>query len=718
MPDLEGGTGLRPASRASVKRTTSHVLPALPLRPATPAPLAQRPKTPTPKASLEDVKTLAAGPADQELETPTRPPKATVAGRDTIAVPERRAVVPGPAKSEAPKEAEVSIATGVAEKVEPTVAAAEDQAPTEVEKEAFSKPSQKAALVAPQPGPKVQAPSQNIHAKDVPFTPSKPGPLAQEKKHPGKLDITAAVQKREAVASSSATPTETVPLSATSRLESPATSTPPPAVKSAPRTLRVVPTPKTETPPPAPMPTTKEPAPAVSGRFPSRQPSIASINPPETPSSEQVSISDTVSMTSTSHSRANSPPPAGPSKVGAAPVKAKTKNQLRKERQERAKAIEEEKSKTEEVVKSAAEPLGEPAQEAIVSRKKKEKKAKEPKVRARETKTSAPTTTGESTPTASRPVSPQPKPVAVATPTSELPAKEIKPVKPSTPTPAPAAQPRPMQSPHEPSPPPTPTLTTAQLIAELKATAPEIQRCIDSLFRSPTSNHHKPNQNISHKDLANPASWKQDFKLNLTKDEVDALLKGKVPAVRYGGEEGRIWDRGMVTPAGVHLRALTEELELRFLELEKAIRELPDELRFRPSKPQNEMKFPSVDLEALKRQFENIGGRGVSVMEQMVQDGSTMKKGAFLVDEASKYINEFVMPPATPPPSAADHKFGGQAATASTGPGVMGGVGGERAVPSAEIAERQLHEARRVADERDNALKKMVKKNKRLFGLS
>ena len=164
----------------------------------------------------------------------------------------------------------------------------------------------------------------------------------------------------------------------------------------------------------------------------------------------------------------------------------------------------------------------------------------------------------------------------------------------------------------------------------------------------------------------------------------------------------------MVTPSGAELRALSEELETRFLELEKAIRDLPEELRFRPSKPQNETAFPKVDLEALRRQFEGV--RSVNVMEQMVQDGSTMKKGAFLVDEASKYINEFVMPPATPPPSV-----GGGSAGATP---VQGKVAVEGEGLSVAAVEQQLAKARREAEDREQALKKVMKKNRKVLGLA
>lgn len=695
-----------------MKRTTSQIMPALPLRPGTPLSTATATPATSAKQEAKDER------RHDENETPTKPPRSVAVAKQASVGAERSGqadrkeakaepalvgVKQVPAQS---KDAEEDAASSV------TVVPA-TRAPPESQKQRAPSASQKSAPAPAQPAAKGVATTQSSDAKVAPFTPSKPEPSkvdTQKKKHPGKLDITAAVEKNKPAAMPSASTAETdkrtvsQPPSAVTKAESPAGGISSPAVSVAPKTLRVVQTPKVETPP-ANLPTPKDIIPA-SVKAPSRQPSLASINVPGTPSSEQVSISDNVSVPSASQSRANSPP-AATSKVGSAPVRTKTKAQLKRERQERAKVIEEEKAKSEDATPAAPE---EPAQEAIVSRKKKSKKEKEVKSKA---KVPAETATGESTPTASRPVSPQAKAVAPEVPAKvEQAAKETKASAPSTPTTPAAPRPPPTMSPNEPSPPPTPTLTAARLLAELKATAPEIQKCIDSLFRSPASNHFKSNQNILPKDLSTPATWK-DFDVSLSKDEVEALLKGTVPGIRYGGADGRLWDRGLVTPSGAHLRALTEELELRFLELEKAIRELPEELRFRPSKPQNEMKFPNLDLEALKRQYENAGGRGVSVMEQMVQDGSTMKKGAFLVDEASKYINEFVMPPATPPPSA-----GGGGKQQASGGGAQSAASVEpHPPPSVDIAERQLNEARRVADERETALKKVMKKNRKLLGL-
>ena len=723
MPDLEGTSGSRPASRASLKRTTSQITPALPLRPATPP----RPATPSPApASLkQEVKDEG---KQGDVETPTRAPKASSATRNVgEGVAQQGGVEEPSAKPKvAPEVAQAAdqsdTATSETKHKKP---AADVKVETQVKQEQASSTPQKSAPKAMQPTGKGHATVQATETKAVPVTPTKPEATkveTQKRKAPGKLDIAAAVEKKEPIEPASSAPADSdahakdlrnvsQTQSATSKPESPSVGSP--AVKAAPRTLRVLPTPKTEILPSATIATPKEATAPVSvptaavAKVPSRQPSVASINLPGTPSSEQVSISDNISITSASQSRASSPPPqAGSSKVGSAPVKPKTKNQLKKERRERAAANEAPKAEENEAAKAAVE---ETAQEAIVSRKKKAKKEKEPKAK---NKAPAAIATGESTPTASRPASPQFKAVPEASPVVEQSTKATETSKPSTPISATYPVLPATQSPHEPSPPPTPTISPSQVLADIKANAPaEIQKCIDSLFRSPTSNHYKPSQDITAKDLVDPARWQPDFKLNLTKDEIEALLKGAPPAIHYGGEDGRMWSRGVITQSGAHLRALTKELELRVVELEQAIRDLPEELRFRPTKPQNETKFPSMDLEALKGSLENTGGRGVSIMEQMVQDGSTMKKGAFLVDEASKYINEFVMPPATPPSSAGGGNGRGQAGAGAQGPS------GETVLPSVDIVQRQLDEARRVADEREQALRKMVKKNKKVLGL-
>lgn len=712
LPQLEGeGTisrpGSRPGSRLGMKRAASSavVVPVVPLKPSG----GSRPGTPGPVVKVEG-KEKEKAKEEVVVETPTKDPKAKGKGKERHVEEEMK-----PAKA-----------------VDETSTKKEDALPAPATEPV--KQRKASAPTAMQPAGKGQATVQASTEKAAPVTPTKPEKenKKKDKQHPGKLDITAAVNKRdEAVTAAAAkvtlaevaTPTkQTKPVSRTpsvaSKPESPNVASPAP--KTAPRTLRVVQTPKAETPPPQP-PLATPSLPAISsaaaaGKMPSRQPSLASINPPGTPSSEQISISDNISMTSTSQSRANSPPPPGTGKVGPAPVRAKTKSQMKKERQERAKLLEEER-----LAKAAEEspaPVAEeqPVVEAIVSRKKKARKEKEAKPAAAKKSLVKETETAETTPTVSRAPSPSP--------TSKVEEQS----KPATPIAVQGPQPPPhmMPSPHEPSPPPTPTLTAASLLADLKAQAPEIQKCVESLFRTPNAQQYKPSQNLTPKDLQNPAFWKSDFKINLTKDEVEALLSGALPAVHYGGNEGRIWDRGMVTQTGAHLRALTEELETRFLELEKALRETPQELRFRSGKPQNEMRFPSIDLERLKRELDvqALGGgaaahggqqqRGPSVMEQMVQDGSAMKKGAFLVDEAGRYVDEFVMPPVTPPPSAGKLQ-GQQQGQASAG--AEGGVQQEKAPMGLDVSERALAEAKKGLDESEGRLRKVIKKNRRLLGL-
>jgi CCR4-NOT transcription complex subunit 4 len=719
------------------RAASGHIVPAIPLRPGTPGASV----TPSRTASR------AASPSKKDdddvvAETPTKKSKGTASrllDQHKLATEdeaeqkhqslepkenEKPSTKPGPTKTsrsvadvvKSKKEDKPS----VIEKKSPVIDLTEQQAPIKSKKgKAVEEKTPVAAPISQPPNDPVVAPKEDL--KPTTAAPAKIDGKsdASKRKHPGKLDIAAAVEKQAQTISSNAATTTTpadvgTPIKQLRNLSqppsslpaSPNVSVPSPAFKTAPRTLRVVQTPKAEVQPVVQSVST--PPVAANSKMPSRKPSVASMNLPGTPSSEHVSMSDNMSMTSASVSRANSPPPPGVSRVGSAPIREKTKSQQKKDRQERAKAKEEEdKAKLLMGGNVIAE---EPAQEAIVSRKKKEKKEKAPKsVKPKEVAQKAEPVTTDTTPTVSRPVSPGPQ-------------EREEPIQVEIPFPAPVRTPSmPLQSPHEPSPPPTPTLSPAQIVAELRAAKPEIQKALDSLFRTSGAASLKSGQNIIPKDLSNPASWKTDFNIKLTKDEVDALLKHSVPAIQYGGEEGRIWDRGMVTPSGAHLRALNQELERRFLDLEGALQSMPEELRWRPTKPQNETRFPSFDLEALKRDFENVGARGVSVMEAMVQDGSSMKKGAFLVDEASRYINEFVMPPATPPPSVGGGSNSGRQQQASSGAQQQQQVPAMQTeilpAHSVEAAERQLHDAKKASEEKELNLKKAMRRNKKALGM-
>lgn len=129
-----------------------------------------------------------------------------------------------------------------------------------------------------------------------------------------------------------------------------------------PRVFRVIDTPKTETPPPPPM--VQSVASVAQMKVKSRRPSVSSLSRPDTPADVG---SDYDPATSTSASRANSP---APSRVGSAPVRSMTKNQVKKERRLKAKQAEE--AKKDEVAAVAVEGT---VQAPILGRKRKTKKA-------------------------------------------------------------------------------------------------------------------------------------------------------------------------------------------------------------------------------------------------------------------------------------------------------------------------------------------------------
>ncbi|GAB7366599.1 hypothetical protein MBLNU230_g8584t1 [Neophaeotheca triangularis] len=766
LPDLEGTAsspssraGSRPSSRAGIKRTTSQITPVLPLRPSTPA----QAKPSNEKGTKEDEKPTNKDTTEEES---SKAPFPDPIGTKEEARSKSTAVVAKKVESEIKKEnAQPSQPLPTAESTKP--AATSKKTAVEPKRDISSK----ANVPAKEPKePKPEAPAtpktaakvvQQTPAKDdkaVSTTKAKPEepkpeeskPETGKRKHPGKLDITAAVSQAavpalkeekpiaKASPASTSTPKKSQPASnaqtpsGISAPPSPGASSP--AVRNVPKTLRVVQTPKAEEAPTQPTAQPVQPAlptpSAVPAAFkmPSRQPSMASMNQPDTPSSEH--ISDNISMASAPISRANSPPPGG--KVGSAPVRAKTKNQMKKDRQERAKAIEEERLRLaeEEKEKNKAADEAYQQQEAIVSRKKKTKKEKEPKTKA---KAREPAGTADTTPTASRPASPGPKPSPVVEVAKEEVIPESTTPPPKTPTQAPQVQP----PTERPTSPPTPTLTPAAILDELKSLDPGMQRCLEAILRTP---HQSPNVKAPHpitaQDISNPvnsAFWNGDFKVSLTKNEIDALLKEAAPAVHYSSGGNRSsWGRGVVTPTGAHLRALTEELEQRFLELEAHMRTLPEELRFHTTKPQNELGFPALDLDTMKRAFLDRqqlqgrggawgksggeSGRGVSVMEQMVQDGGS-KKGAFLVDEAQRYINEFVMPPAASM-AGANGRYSGAEGQVEAGAQDEASRAGAAAAVRSGVGERQMADAKRVGEERENALRKMIKKNKKLLGLA
>ena len=524
---------------------------------------------------------------------------------------------------------------------------------------------------------------------------------ARPKVPPGTLDIAAAIDNKvehsvHATPTRSDTPSKApwaMTPSIASRPVSPSMSVDGIAKKAAPRTLRVVPTPRTETPPPL---SSAGPAlPAFSTiRLPSRNPSIASVQVPGTPSSEH--ISDSVSMTSASASRASSPPPFPGGKVGTAPVRAKTKSQQKKDRQEKAKALEEEKRQADEV---ASPSVDEPAQEAISSRKKKSK---------RPTSAPKPKPTPSAAPT--RPASPEEK---------DAPEVETQPSAVQMPEPEPIEEPA-LEVQVE-APVMTDSFTPASLLSDLRNTSSLLSSCLDTFFRplAQANTAYKQSQAINAVDLAVSHSLKRNPEVQMAPDQYRTMFAVQKP-VRYGGEDRRVWSRGCVSPGGAHLRHLEKELEDRYLQLEQELRAIPEELRFHPSLnpkiPGGSIytEFPRLNVEGIKRSLDTseYPSREPNAMEKAVEEGS--KKGSFLVGHAELYINEFVMPvsPAksatravnNPRDVAIPHEEGAfDHATISS-------------AQSLDELERVLADAKKITEDREGQLRKLIKKNRKTMG--
>jgi hypothetical protein len=447
------------------------------------------------------------------------------------------------------------------------------------------------ALTAEPSAPKeVKEPMEGKEAKPVVTTTSAP-PTSTKRQHPGKLDIAAATKLTEMeqspVASSSKTDTQPRSMRAatlTSNSSVPpspaATSTGSPIKRSTgPRTLRVMPTPKTESTPILPIVSTPAPLymPTVD-KLRSRQASIASVNQPGTPASEF--ISDTASLTSASISRASSPPLIG-SRIGSAPVRKKTKSQVKKERQDRARQIQEEQLLVmEEQERSDAEAVQAP----IMGRKKKAKKPAAAK--------SKPTLVSVK----NLPSSPKPAKVeeeeedeeegeeldVKAVP--EPPSMKATPRKVSTSSPQSPqrAQNSPLfeststfrQSKEKPQP------TAQSIIADLQRTGDLLASTLE--FFKPLSSSLAHASRTSQAQAISTDTTPPDLKIHFSEADLDALAKKK--PVRINGQDGKPDSRTLITPQGKFFWGLTPELEEKALELEKHIEELKGSARFRPRK--------------------------------------------------------------------------------------------------------------------------------------
>ena len=205
-----------------------------------------------------------------------------------------------------------------------------------------------------------------------------------KRQRPRKLDIAAATEvKAEAIALSNLLPESSKPSTPrtvvrgildgiASQPGTPLTSISQSSASSAtrqPRTLRVVQTPQLESLPKAASSHSPSSVPAssiTSAKQHSRQPSVASVKLPGTPVND--TLSDNASLTSASASRPSSP---HGNKAGSGPVRQKTKSQIKKERQIRAKQIGDLRLSEESPVSPVPEEV---VQGPIIGRKKKAKK--------------------------------------------------------------------------------------------------------------------------------------------------------------------------------------------------------------------------------------------------------------------------------------------------------------------------------------------------------
>lgn len=420
------------------------------------------------------------------------------------------------------------------------------------------------------------------------------------RQHPGRLDIAAAttITPQQQQALTKAPGTNSAPVSASSRPSTPAISADSPAKRTVqPRSLRVVcSTPKAETLPSVPSSAASGAASALlAGKEPALKPSSASIQV-STPTTEV--ISDNASLATTSFSRANSPPPGG--KVGSAPGRAKTKSQLKKERQERAKLIEEVR-KVEDSTQTAEDEI---IQAPIAARKKKSKK--------NET-----TPKASSTPIPSRPASPPADgkvqgQEAQETLTQESSGKRDLVEEPKVQK-ADSAQKQGPKTSRQNS-------TAVKIVSELLGT---LASASDGLFRPIVGLNTR--HEITNTELASLGPMPQ-----LTEEEKQKLSKGE--PVHRGGDDGRSASRIIITPTGSCLRGLSEPQEKRFLELEQELVNTKATFKFN--------SHSSYADDAAKALRERV--RIVKEATRLRNTPASAQK--IYADETFSYINQHVIP--------------------------------------------------------------------------
>ncbi len=399
-----------------------------------------------------------------------------------------------------------------------------------------------------------------------------------------------------------------------------------PAIRTNPKTLRLVPTPKSEVPPVG----TSTPQSATSTILPnfippSRQPSIVSLSRNERPSTPVSEIiSDNASITSNSLSRPSSPPAT---RVGSAPVRSTTKSQQKKQRRE-AK----EKSDLDTVV-DKPEPEVEIA--PIMGRKKKQKKekisstAEGPSPAISRAPTPGPQEAMQAE-TSSKPEITTERNVASKNQLADIEPAAGKVSEPKGKAKSKVEELAPLES-------PTPPIETADEHAEklIPAPASVLSDLVSSgllpdpnkliVFKSPSGFNQRLELTGDFQDA--------DQKLIITEEDRANLQAGK-PVHKIGKGSNRI----MLTPNGDCVRNLTPAEEERYLELQFRILDDAGPATFVPPRY------------TVSGGFALIGGRAVPNGPPAYfppVDGSAARLdpvGKIQRDEALSYINQFVLP--------------------------------------------------------------------------
>lgn len=499
--------------------------------------------------------------------------------------------------------------------------------------------------------------------KIEPRSPAETPRLENKRRHPGKLDIEAAMkpmQVEEMVPEQQDSKVSTPVRAAKDQSMTPLSSAPPTpgltietqAKRSAqPRTLRVTSTPKAETPATPGAASTPiiaaqqilaraSPAPSRRG---SRRPSLASAEPDDMLISE--TIPDTASVTTGTYSRANSPPPLS-NRVGSAPVRSKTKSQAKKDRLERARAISEDQS----IADLNNFQVDSVEHAPILGRKTKKTRSK---------KTAATSATRTSTPDVSRPVSPGTSALEETPETDvvqEDAQKEYEGGQ-SVEDPPEASIEDVLEEAKSSKPNPS---SPAAIIHDLQESG-ELEADFMKLFLEPLLrvSHGRPDP-LTVDDI-----WSMATPKTLTSAEVAALNRGE--AVRREGHNNRASSRLMISPTKKCLPRLTKELEDRYLELEKRVLDSRPPYKYTHQRKQDAKLVATIDdmlrdMTAILTRPPKAANttRATTAPAQPVAKSSSRRSGPntdstkpqiqpppqpSYASDALAYLNQFILPP-------------------------------------------------------------------------